>query len=246
MSETDKTLVSIATYNELENLPRLIDEIFHHAPQVDILIVDDNSPDGTGRWCDELATRDHRVHCLHRQGKLGQGSAVVAAMRYAIENDYTHLVNLDADFSHPPHILPEILAGMDDGADVTIGSRYVPGGGTKNWPLHRWLMSRCVNIYARWLLGLKVKDCSGAYRGYRVAMLKRLDLDDIRSQGYAFQEEVLWRLQRQGARFAETPILFTERQQGSSKINLHEVITAVWIIFRLGLYHWLLDWRKST
>ena len=235
----DKTLVMTATYNELENLPRLAEEIFRYAPQVDLLVVDDNSPDGTGQWCDQQAAKNPRIHCLHRAGKQGLGTAIIAGMRYAIEHDYRYVVNVDADFSHHPKYLPDMLGGMDPpggpAIDVVIGSRYVPGGGVVNWPLKRRLMSRGVNLYARWLLWLKPKDCSGGYRCYRTATLAKLDFDQIRSRGYSFQEEILWLLRRAGARFGETPIIFADREKGTSKINSREAVAALRIILRLGL-----------
>jgi len=239
MSHADRTLVTVATYNEMENLPRLVEEVFQAIPQVDLLVIDDNSPDGTGQWCDRKGAEDPRVRCLHRQGKLGLGTAIVAGMRYAIEQGYKYVLNMDADFSHQPRYLPDLIAGMEprDGpaVDVMIGSRYVPGGGTQGWPLKRRLMSRGVNCYARWLLGLKTKDCSGAFRCYRTELLARLDFDAIRSRGYSFQEEILWHLRRLGARFAETPIVFVDRQRGASKIDSREAVAALWVIFRLGL-----------
>ncbi len=245
MSSTDKTLVTVATYNEIENLPRLVEEIFQQAGEVDILVVDDNSPDGTGQWCDEKAAEDPRVHCLHREGKLGLGTATVAAMRYGIEHGYKYVLNMDADFSHHPRYLPDLLAAMEprDGpaVDIMIGSRYVPGGGVEGWPLKRHIMSRGVNLYARWLLGLKSKDCSGAYRCYRTELLAKLDFDVVRSRGYSFQEEILWHLKRLGARFGETPIIFADRQLGQSKIDSKEALSALWIIFTMGLRN-LLPW----
>lgn len=238
-SKAEKTLVTVATYNEIENLPRLVEEVFRYAPDVDILVIDDNSPDGTGRWCDQKAAEDPRVHCIHREGKLGLGTATIAAMRYAIEHGYKHMLNMDADFSHHPRYVPALLGGMDPPkgpqVDVMIGSRYIPGGGIEGWPWRRHWMSAGVNLYARWLLGLQPKDCSGAYRCYRVALLAKLDFDRIRSRGYSFQEEILWHLKRQGARFAETPIVFADRTRGTSKINYREALSALWIIFRLGL-----------
>jgi dolichol-phosphate mannosyltransferase len=237
-----RTLVTVATYNERENLPRLVEEIFAYAPEVDLLVIDDNSPDGTGAWCDGKAAEDPRVHCLHRAGKLGLGTAIVAGMRYAIEHGYEQVLNMDADFSHHPRHLPALLAGMDgpEGpVDVTIGSRYVPGGRIEGWPLRRHLMSRGVNCYARCLLGLRPRDCSGSYRCYRTALLAKLDFDQIVSRGYSFQEEILWRLKRLGARMRDVPITFVDRQQGQSKINGREAWGALWIIFRLGLRNWL-------
>jgi dolichol-phosphate mannosyltransferase len=233
-----KALVMTATYNEIDNLPQLVTEIFQHAPNVDFLVIDDNSPDGTGQWCDSQATADGRVHCLHRSGKLGLGTAIVAGMKYAIEHNYDYVLNMDADFSHHPRYLPAMFAGMepDNGppVDVTIGSRYTPGGGTEGWPLKRKLMSRAVNLYARWMLWLKPKDVSGGYRCYRVSKLRELPFDEIRSRGYSFQEEVLWLLRRRGARFGETPIIFADRQRGQSKINRAEAWAALRIILQLG------------
>jgi len=243
MSIAEKALVTIATYNEIENLPRLVDEIFRVVPSVDILVIDDNSPDGTGQWCDARAAEDSRVRCCHREGKLGLGTAILEGMRYAIERGYQFVVNLDADFSHHPRYLPSLLAGMSppDGppVDVMIGSRYVPGGRIEGWPIRRHLMSSAVNLYARCLLGLRPRDCSGAYRCYRTSVLARLDFSRIRSHGYSFQEEILWHLKRLGARFAETPIVFVDRQHGASKIDFKEAFWAMGIIFRLGLKNWL-------
>jgi dolichol-phosphate mannosyltransferase len=233
------TLVTVATYNEMENLPRLVEEIFRFAPQVDILVIDDNSPDGTGQWCDRQQAADPRVACLHRSGKLGLGTATVAGMKYAIAHGYQFVLNMDADFSHQPKHVPALLGGMDppDGppVDVMIGSRYIPGGGVEGWPLRRRLMSRAVNLYARWLLGLRTKDCSGAFRCYRTEVLARLDFDAMRSRGYSFQEEILWRLKRLGAKFGETPIVFVEREHGVSKIDAGEAVAALRIIFALGV-----------
>ena len=164
-------------------------------------------------------------------------------MKYAIEHGYRYVLNMDADFSHQPKYLPALLAGMEppEGppVDVMIGSRYIPGGGIEGWPLKRQLMSRAVNLYARLLLGLRPKDCSGAFRCYRTATLARLDFDAVRSRGYSFQEEILWRLKRAGARFGETPIVFVERQHGVSKIDSGEALAAMRIIFALGMQNWL-------
>jgi dolichol-phosphate mannosyltransferase len=234
---TGRALVMTATYNEIDNLPALVDAIFAVAPGVDFLVIDDNSPDGTGAWCDAKAAEDRRVHCLHRTGKLGLGTAIVAGMKFAIEHGYDYVLNVDADFSHHPRHVPAMLnmEASDLGpVDVMIGSRYVPGGGTVGWPLKRKLMSRAVNLYARWLLWLKPKDVSGGYRCYRVAKLRELDFDAIKSRGYSFQEEVLWMLRRRGVRFAETPITFADRERGQSKINRKEAWAAMRIILQLG------------
>ncbi len=238
-----QTLVVVATYNERENLPRLVEAIFREVPEVDLLVVDDNSPDGTGRWCDEQASRDARLRCLHREGKLGLGTATIAGLRYAVEQGYTYVVNMDADLSHDPRRLPDLLAAMErEGpkpVDVVIGSRYAPGGGIEGWPLGRRLMSRAVNLYARAMLGLAVKDCSGSFRCYRVDSLRQLDFGAVTARGYAVFEELLWRLKRVGARFEETPITFTDREKGTSKINTREALSALWTISGLGVKNWL-------
>ena len=238
-----RLLVTVATYNEIENLPPLVEAIWKVAPPADLLVIDDNSPDGTGRWCDEKAASEPRLKCVHRAGKLGLGTATIAGMRYAIEHGYDYVLNMDADFSHHPRYVPAILAAMgcDNGekADVSIGSRYCAGGGTKDWPLTRRMMSWSVNTYARCLLGLKPRDTSGAFRCYRVSLLKQLDFAAIKSRGYSFQEEILWRLKRLGARMCETPILFADRERGQSKINKQEALGALWVIFRLGMTNWV-------
>ena len=245
MSNAKKTLVTVATYNEIENLPSLVEEIFRYAPGVDVLVIDDNSPDGTGQWCDRRGEEDARLRCLHREGKLGLGTATIAGMKYGIEHGYKYLLNMDADFSHHPKYIPDLLAGMEprEGsvADVMIGSRYVPGGGVEGWPFVRHFMSRGVNFYARWLLGLKPKDCSGSFRCYRVEHLKKIDFADIRSRGYSFQEEILRHLKRKGAAFGETPIVFVDRQRGTSKIDSKEARAALWIILSLGVRNWVAE-----
>ena len=242
MNNNGKTLVTVATYNEIENLPLLVDAIFEQLPDADLLVIDDNSPDGTGQWCDQKASEDARVRCLHREGKLGLSTATMAGMKYGIEHGYKYVLNLDADFSHHPRYLPAMLRGMEEGdppVDVMIGSRYVPGGGTEGWPLKRRMMSKGVNLYARLILGLKPKDCSGAFRCFRVERLKQLDFDSIRSRGYSFQEEILWQLKRVKARFVETPIVCAYREKGQAKINSREAYSALWIIFRCGIKNWL-------
>ncbi|RMF93214.1 MAG: polyprenol monophosphomannose synthase [Planctomycetota bacterium] len=239
MTTDPQTLVTVATYNEIENLPRLVDTIFDAAPEVHILVIDDNSPDGTGRWVDQRAAEEPRLKCLHREGKLGLGTATLAGMRYGIEHGYRYVLNLDADFSHPPEKIPELIAAMDpeDGppADVAVGSRYVPGGKIEGWPPHRRLMSWGVNTYARLLLGLPVRDCSGAFRCYRASTLARVDFRLVRSRGYSFQEEILYWLRCVGARMVEVPITFVDRRFGKSKINWKEAVAALGILAWIGL-----------
>ncbi|MCA9093211.1 MAG: polyprenol monophosphomannose synthase [Planctomycetaceae bacterium] len=233
MSETT-LLVSLCTYNEAENLPLLVPRILDTVPQAHVLVVDDNSPDGTGRIADEMAAKDPRVKVLHRTGKLGLGTATLAAFQFAADQGYEFVLNLDADFSHPPETIPELLKLASD-ADVVIGSRYVPGGKIEGWGLKRHFMSRGVNFYSRLLLRLPTRDCSGAFRCYRVSLLRKLDWSKIRGKGYAFQEEILYRCRRVGGRFKETPIQFVDRRYGSSKINMREAMIAMWVILRLGI-----------
>lgn len=235
METTPRLLVSLATYNEAGNLRDLVGEIRRHAPQASILVIDDNSPDGTGRIADELKARLPGIDVIHRPGKQGLGSAVVTAMKYAIERGYDYYLNLDADFSHPPRFIPDLLAGMDR-HDVMIGSRYVPGGGVEGeFNLKRKFMSTGINWYARLLLGLRTKDNSGSFRCYRVSKLALVPFDRIRSRGYSFMEEILFWCRQAGCTFGETPILFENRRAGTSKINKAEAVKALQIILQLGV-----------
>jgi dolichol-phosphate mannosyltransferase len=226
-------LVSLATYNEHDNLAPLIRAIHAVLPQADVLVIDDNSPDGTGRLADELAAADPRIHVRHRQGKLGLGSAILAGMRYAMDHHYPLLVNMDADFSHHPRYLPALLEGMKS-HDVMIGSRYVPGGGAENWPLARRLMSRGVNSMVRLLMRIPARDTSGAFRCYRVAKLRDTHLERLLSRGYSFQQEVLYLCRQAGCRIGEIPILFENRRAGASKVNPREALRSMGVILWIG------------
>ena len=234
MCDEPRTLITIPTYNEKENLRGLIEALVRVAPGAHILVIDDHSPDGTGQIADRLAAQDPRVHVMHRPGKLGLGTAVIAGMRQAIRDGYEHVLNMDADFSHSPDAVPVLLAGMRD-HDVMIGSRYIPGGRVVGWDLTRTIMSTCINVYSRLLLRLNVHDCSGAFRCYRTAKLAEIDFSRILSRGYAFMEEVLYRCRRVGCRIGETPITFENRRVGVSKIDHTETVQALWIILRLGM-----------
>jgi len=233
-----KVLVAIATYNEMENLPSLIDAVLVAEPSADILVVDDDSPDGTGRYCRERCALEPRLQCIVRENERGLGSAVLAALQYAVDHDYTFVMNMDADFSHDPAVIPKLLAAMapsvDMVIDVAIGSRYVPGGKIEGWPWHRKIMSRGINFWARFCLGLKTKDNSGAFRCYRVEKLKTVLQGKIKSRGYSFFEEILYRFKKIGATFVEIPITFTDRTRGRSKINKKEAVFALWNIFVIG------------
>ncbi|MDR1385014.1 MAG: polyprenol monophosphomannose synthase [Planctomycetaceae bacterium] len=238
-------LVAIATFNEMENLPQLVKAIQRLLPEADLLIVDDNSPDGTSMWCMERQKTDAHFNCIIRAGKLGLGTAVLTAVQYAISNEYDFLVNLDADWSHPPEKIPKLLAAMEEPEshshyDVAIGSRYIPGGKTMGWSCSRKLMSGGVNFLARYWLGLPTKDNSGSFRCYRVSTLnrileRRIGEGKIRSQGYSFFEEILFRLHQGGAKIVEIPITFTDRKRGKSKINKKEALRSLAILFLLGV-----------
>jgi dolichol-phosphate mannosyltransferase len=233
MSHT-RTLVALATYNEIENLPSLVDEIFRVLPDANVLVVDDNSPDGTGDWCDERAKTEPKLRCLHRPCKLGLGSATLLAARYSIENDYEVFITLDADWSHDPRYLPD-LTRTTKNADVAIGSRYCPGGAIEGWPWYRRVLSRLVNGLSRRLLRLPVRDTSGAFRAYCVAKLCEISIDDMQSSGYSYLEEILWHLHRVGATFVEVPITFHQRRAGSSKINFREAAAKLATLLRLAV-----------
>jgi dolichol-phosphate mannosyltransferase len=234
LASRERLLVTAATYNERDNLVRLIPDILAIVPAAHILIIDDNSPDGTGQIADEFAAKDPRIHVLHRPGKLGLGTALLAGMRYAMEHDYELMLNLDADFSHPPRFIPQLLAGMDR-HDVMIGSRYIRGGGSVDWPLSRRFMSRSVNMLVRLLLRVPVRDASGGYRCYRVARLAQARLDLVRSRGYSFQQEVLYRCLQTGASVGETPIVFENRKHGKSKVSMKESLRSLGMLVRLGV-----------
>lgn len=233
-SDAARLLVTLCTYNERENLEILIPEIHNHLPEAHILVIDDNSPDGTGEYAKELGQQDSRIHSIHRKGKLGLGTATIAGFRYAIEHHYDLVLNLDADFSHPPRFMPDLVAATAE-ADVAIGSRYIPGGKIEGWGPKRYFMSGAINWYARLLLGLKSRDCSGSFRCYRVPRLAEIDFALLRAKGYAFQEEILYRCRRVGCTFKEVPFTFEERRYGSSKINMGEAFSALWVMFVLGI-----------
>lgn len=229
-----KTLIMLCTYNERENITELIPELHAVAPDATILIIDDNSPDGTGRLATQLSTTNPRVQVLHRVGKQGLGTATLAGFRYAIDNGFEFVVNLDADFSHNPKYIPELIQRTLQ-CDVVIGSRYVRGGGVAGWSRGRKLMSQSINVWARLCLGLPTHDNSGSFRCYRVSKLAEIDWSLTMAKGYAFQEEVLYRCQRVKCCMGEMPIIFEDRRFGTTKIDLSECLTAGWVIFALGI-----------
>jgi dolichol-phosphate mannosyltransferase len=226
--------VSLATYNERDNLAPLIGEIRQVVPSADVLVIDDNSPDGTGDLADRLAVDDAHVRVMHRAAKLGLGTATLAGMRYALDENYDYLINMDADFSHHPRYLPALVGGMAR-HDVMIGSRYVKGGGTVNWPLSRRLISRAVGLAVRMLMRIPARDTSGAFRCYRVAKLRQARLERVRSRGYSFQQEVLYRCRKAHCKIGETPIIFENRRAGTSKVNPREAVRSMAMIVLIGL-----------
>jgi dolichol-phosphate mannosyltransferase len=226
-----KTLIIIPTYNEGENLPLLLRQIFTYAPIADVLIVDDNSPDGTGELAEEIRKQNPQVYVLHRPGKLGLGTAYIAGFTYAIHHGYDVVFEMDADFSHDPRYLPNFLKDIEH-ADLVIGSRYIPGGSTPNWSMIRRLISSSGNIFARFLLGIPVHDCTGGFRCYRSQVLQSVNLDAVQSRGYAFQVELTYRVLKQGFKIVETPIRFIDRRLGTSKMSRKIVIEAFTYVLR--------------
>lgn len=231
-----RPLIVMPTYNEIENLPRILDAALAALPEAHVLVVDDGSPDGTGDLADRRAEADDRIHVLHRAEKAGLGRAYLAGFGWALERDYTHVFEMDADFSHPADRLPALLAATED-ADVALGSRWVKGGGTVGWPLKRQLISRGGSFYARRVLGVDIRDLTGGFKCFRREVLEALDFDAISAVGYGFQIELTWRALQKGFRVVEVPITFTDRVRGQSKMSgaiFAEALKLVWKL-RLGL-----------
>jgi len=229
----ERALVIIPTYNERENLPKIVPLVLEQDPRLEVLVVDDNSPDGTGDLAEALASADRRVHVLHRAGKLGLGTAYVAGFRWALEAGFDYVFEMDADFSHDPRHLPTFLKEMAD-ADLVIGSRYLNRRVTVvNWPMSRLMLSYFANVYARLVTGLKLWDSTGGYKCYRRAVLAGIDLDQVRSNGYSFQIEMSFRAWRRGFRIKEITITFSDRSEGRSKMSGGIVREAVWMVWRL-------------
>lgn len=226
-------LVIIPTYNELENLEPIVTEVLAADPRIEVLVVDDNSPDGTGRLADQLAARDRRVHVLHREKKEGLGRAYLAGFAWALQGPYRLIFEMDADFSHDPKYLPRFLAEAEAGADVVLGSRYVEGGGTVNWGIGRRILSRGGSLYARTILGLDQRDLTGGFKCFRREVLESLELESVRSTGYAFQIELTWRAVRKGFKVVEIPIVFEDRRVGQSKMSRRIFLEAVTMVWKL-------------
>jgi len=234
----EKALVIIPTYNEAVNLTHLVPQVLAQDPRLEVLVVDDNSPDGTGQLAEGLAVEDPRVHVLHRTGKQGLGTAYLAGFKWGLERDYAYFFEMDADFSHDPAHLNEFLKAIQD-ADLVLGSRYLAGRVTVvNWPMGRLLLSYFANVYARWVTGLRIWDLTGGFKCYRRRVLEGVDLSKVRSNGYAFQIEMSVRAWRKGFKLSEIPIVFVDRTEGQSKMNRAIVREAVWIVPRLRLMAW--------
>jgi dolichol-phosphate mannosyltransferase len=227
-------LVCMPTYNEAENLATIVEAILAATPRVEVLIIDDNSPDGTGRIADDLASSRTRVHALHRPGKEGLGKAYLAGFAWALERGYRLVLEMDADFSHDPKYLPAMLAGAEN-ADLVIGSRNVPGGGTVNWGAGRKLLSRGGSFYARTILGLPVRDVTAGYKCFRREVLEAIDLPSVECSGYAFQIELKYRTVRKGFRVVEIPIVFVDRRVGQSKMSRRIVLEAIGKVWSIRL-----------
>ena len=229
----ERALVIIPTYNERENITRIIDLVLYQDPSIDVLIIDDGSPDGTGQLADEIAAVNPRVNVIHRPSKMGLGTAYLAGFKWALQRSYAYILEMDADFSHDPAHLPQFLTSIQD-ADLVLGSRYREGRVTVvNWPVARLLLSYFANVYARVVTGLQLYDATGGFKCFRRSVLEAINLDDVRSNGYAFQIEMSFRAWRRGFRIVEIPIVFVDRTEGVSKMSKRIVREAIWMVWRL-------------
>lgn len=232
----ERALVIVPTYNECENISRLIETVLAQDPRLEVLVVDDGSPDGTGEIVDGIAERNDRVHILKRAKKLGLGTAYIAGFKWALQHDYAYILEMDADFSHDPAHLPQFLRAVQD-ADLVLGSRYRAGKVTVvNWPIERLILSYFANVYARFVTGLPVWDATGGFKCFRREVLEAIPLDDVKSNGYAFQIEMSYRAWKRKFRLTEIPIVFVDRTEGQSKMSKAIVREAVWMVWRLRFW----------
>jgi len=241
------TLIIVPTYNERENLARMAGRLLKLPAPVDLLVVDGNSPDGTGKIADELAAKHPEIHVLHQEEKNGLGRAYIAGFKWALEHSYEFIFEMDCDFSHDPDEIPNFLsaASRDGGSDLVLGSRYTGGVRVVNWPLKRLLLSRCAGIYVWLITGMPVTDPTGGYKCFRRRALQAINLEVIRSNGYSFQIEMTHRLWRDGFKVAEVPITFTERVEGHSKLSRGIVVEAFWMVWWLWLQNGLRRWPRK-
>ena len=230
---SERAVVIVPTYNERENIERLVVTVLAQDASLDVLVVDDGSPDGTGDIVDRISAQNTRVHVVHRAKKLGLGTAYLTGFRWALARDYEYVFEMDADFSHDPGHLPQFLAAIRD-CDLVLGSRYREGRVTVvNWPMTRLLLSYCANIYARVVTGLELGDTTGGFKCFRRSVLEAIPLDEVRSNGYAFQIEISFRAVRKNFRISEIPIVFVDRTDGQSKMSKHIIREAIWMVWRL-------------
>lgn len=230
---SERALVIVPTYNERDNISELLARILEEDTRLEVLIVDDGSPDGTGALADEIAAREPRVHVMHRPRKLGLGTAYIAGFKWALERDYAYVFEMDADFSHDPDHLPQFLEAIED-ADLVLGSRYNRGKVTVvNWPIRRLMLSYAANLYARWVTGLPLDDSTGGFKCFRRSVLQAINLDAVKSNGYGFQIEVSYLAWRKHFRLVEIPIVFHDRTEGQSKMSRKIVWEAIWMVWRL-------------
>jgi dolichol-phosphate mannosyltransferase len=230
----ERILVIVPTYNEARNLPLIVPEILRQDPRLEVLVVDDNSPDGTGQIADRMAQERSRVHVLHRSAKEGLGRAYLAGFKWGLGQGFDALFEMDADFSHDPSFLPSFLKAVEE-ADLVLGSRYATGVNVINWPISRLLLSLGANLYARTITGLPLTDSTGGFKCFRREVLEAIDLDRVRSNGYAFQIEMSFRAWKKGFRLKEVPIIFTDRVEGQSKMSKKIVREAIWMVWWLRL-----------
>jgi len=234
MKDSKRALIIFPTYNEKENIERIIDAALNQDSRLEALVVDDSSPDGTGEIADRLSAQNDRVHVLHREQKEGLGRAYIAGFRWGIEHSYDYIFEMDADFSHGPEYLPDFLKTIEDN-DLVLGSRYISGVNVINWPMSRLLLSYFANMYARIVTGLPVRDGTGGFKCFRREVLEAINLDAVKSNGYIFQIEMSMRAWRKGFRIKEIPIVFTDRQMGASKMSKKIVREAIWKVWYLRL-----------
>lgn len=227
-------IIVIPTYNEKDNIKRIIEAIFVVKNDIDILVVDDNSPDGTGQLVRDMMSTNNRIHILEREGKMGLGTAYVAGFKFALENNYDFVMEMDADFSHDPKEIPNFLDMIKDN-DLVLGSRYIKGVNVVNWPLQRLLLSYFANVYTRWVTGMSIRDATGGFKCFRTSILKEINLDSVRTNGYGFQIEMTFRVWKLGGRIKEIPIIFIDRMEGESKMNKSIVWEAVFLVWKLAL-----------
>ena len=229
-----KAIVVIPTYNESKNIVRIIDKIFSVHDEIDVLVVDDNSPDGTGKLVRDKMQESNRIHLIEREGKMGLGTAYLAGFRYSLDHGYDYIMEMDADFSHNPEEIPNFLKSIQE-YDVVLGSRYIKGVNVVNWPLKRLLLSYFANLYTRVITGMNVKDATGGFKCFRATALSKINFDDVKSNGYSFQIEMTYRLWKKGAKVKEIPIIFVDRLEGESKMSKKIVYEAIFMVWKLKL-----------